>query len=122
MTIYDTFYANNMSTSAAANAVLFLHPTASSLVVATVARAVTIKTIVRFYNLFFPLYHAMYLLYFMIIIAIKITNIILLLLLEWFPVVNPRRDDSDGKIDKIIFLATCLPIIFTHTRLRERRF
>lgn len=36
--------------------------------------------------------------------------------------VNPRRDDSGGKIDKIIFLATCLPIIFTHTRLRDRRF
>lgn len=121
MTIYDTFYANNMSTSAAANAVLFLHPTASSSVVATVARALTIKTIVRFYNLFFPLYHAIYLLYFMIIIAIKITNIILLLL-ELFPLVNPRRDDSGGKIDKIIFLATCLPIIFTHTRSRERRF
>jgi len=48
---------------------------------------------------------------FMIIIAIKITNVILLLSLDSFPVVNPRRDDSVGKIDKIILLTTCLLVI-----------
>lgn len=79
---------------------------------AAVASEFTIKTIVGFYILFFPPYH--YILkvcVFMIIIAIKITNVILLLSLDSFPVVNPRRDDSVGKIDKIILLTTCLPVI-----------
>lgn len=76
---------------------------------AAVARAVAIKTIARFHILFFPPYH--WVCVFMIIIAIKITNVILLLSLESFPVVNPRRDDSVGKIDKIILLTTCLLVI-----------
>jgi hypothetical protein len=46
VTIYDTFYTNNMSTTAA-NAVLFLHPIAPSPAAATVARAVTIKTTIH---------------------------------------------------------------------------
>jgi len=115
VTIYDTFHILYYQTICRPPPTLFyirLHR--RRLLYSSSGRALTIKTIVLFYILLFIHITIIYLyIYtkFMIIIAIKITNIILLLSLDSFPVVNPRRDDSVGKIDKIILLTTCLPVV-----------